>query len=77
MEIRKLRLIKGGWENPKCLWEVFEKFNDECFRCGSLDPCLIDAVLNTATGETKYLVFRKKIKNALKQADSFWKKTQS
>ncbi|MFX0202320.1 MAG: hypothetical protein ACFFCW_39920 [Candidatus Hodarchaeota archaeon] len=73
MEIRTLRVIKGGWENPKCLWEVFEKFTGECFKCDSLDPCLIDAVLNSTMGETKYLVFRKKIKNALKRADSIWK----
>jgi hypothetical protein len=77
MEARKLRLIKGGSENPKCLWEVLEKFNDECFQCDSLHPCLIDAVLNSTIGETKYLVFRKKIKNALKQADSIWQQIRS
>lgn len=61
-------------EDSPCLWKILDRFRDECLKCDSTDPCLIEAVLQPAEDEMEFPVFLKQIRERLNGANKIWGK---
>ena len=73
MEKRLMLVVDNTQKkDERCLWNILEKFRDQCFTCDFIHSCLIEAVLQPAEDEMEFPVFLKQTRERLNKANKIW-----